>query len=99
MKEIPTSVLAVFSKLKTLQAPNFSEFRKNFRAKPGRIFLVPANTFDNVTGQFPIGFQIWQTATEECFSETEADVYDAKGEYLSKKMLIPYSNSIELTVG
>ena len=94
VKEIPTSVLAVFSKLKTLQAPNFSEFRKIFRAKPGRIFLVPANTFDNVTGQFPIGFQIWQTATEGCFSEAEADVYDAKGEFIGKKTLIPYSNSI-----
>lgn len=94
VREIPTCVLAVFSKLKTLQAPNFSDFRKNFRAKLGRIFLVPANTFDNVTGQFPIGFQIWRTATEDFFTYAEADVYDAKGEFIGTKTLIPYSNSI-----
>ena len=87
VKEIPTSVLAVFSKLKTLQAPNFTDFRKTFRAKPGRIFLVPANTFDNVTGTFPIGFQIWETATNDCFEEAEADVYDAKGELIGNKVI------------
>lgn len=94
VREIPNSVLAVFSKLKTLQAPNFSDFRKNFRAKLGRIFLVPANTFDNVTGTFPIGFQIWRTATKDCFEYAEADVYDAKGDYIGIKTLIPYSNNI-----
>jgi len=94
VREIPTCVLAVFSTLKTLQAPNFSDFRKKFRAKLGRIFLVPANTFDNVTGQFPIGFQIWRTATEDFFTYAEADVYDAKGEFIGTKTLIPYSNSI-----
>ena len=94
VREIPNSVLAVFSTLKTLQAPNFSDFRKNFRAKLGRIFLVPANTFDNVTGTFPIGFQIWRTATKDCFEYAEADVYDAKGDYIGIKTLIPYSNNI-----
>lgn len=91
VREIPTCVLAVFSKLKTLQAPNFSDFRKNFRAKLGRIFLVPANTFDNVTGQFPIGFQIWRTATEDFFTYAEADVYDAKGNNIGKKTIHSYN--------
>ena len=45
--ELPTAVLAQFSTLKIVQAPNFREFRRLFRAKPGRVFLVPANTFDN----------------------------------------------------
>lgn len=91
VSEIPTSVLAVFSKLKTLQAPNFTDFRKTFRAKPGRIFLVPANTFDNVTGEFPIGFQIWYTATEEYFQEMKSDVYNAKAELIGEKTLFAYS--------
>lgn len=56
--EIPSSVIAEFSKLKILLSPNFSDFRTFFRAKLGRIFLIPANTFDNVNGDFPIGFHI-----------------------------------------
>ena len=56
--EIPSSVLAQFSTLKIVQAPNFRDFRNTFRAKLGRNFLVPADSFDNVKGQFPIGFFI-----------------------------------------
>ncbi|MCR5036543.1 MAG: hypothetical protein K6A73_04390 [Bacteroidales bacterium] len=92
VKEIPSSVLAIFSTLKILQAPNFSEFRKTFRAKPGRIFLVPANTFDNVTGSFPIGFQIWQTDTEDFFEEANADVYDSKGCFFTSKHIFSNDN-------
>jgi len=92
--ELPSAVLAQFSKLKIVQAPNFREFRKTFRAKPGRFFLVPANTFDNVKGDFPIGFQIWHTGTEEFFQQAEADVYDSKGDYLGKKNLYSYDDDL-----
>lgn len=92
--EIPCSVLAQFSTLKIVQAPNFENFRKKFRATPGRFFLVPANTFDNVKGDFPIGFQIWHTGTEEYFKQAEADVYDVKGEYIGKKNLYSYDDDL-----
>ncbi len=91
--EIPTVVLALFSTLKIVQAPNFRDFRREFRAKPGRFFLVPAKTFDNVNGEFPIGFQIWHTGTEQIFQQTEADVYDKKGVYIGKKNLYSYDES------
>ena len=94
VNEIPSSVLAQFSKLKIVQAPNFRDFRKEFRAKPGRFFLVPSNTFDNVRGDFPISFQIWYTGTEDYFRQTEADVYDAKGEFLRKKNLYSYDEEL-----
>ena len=58
-KEIPQCKIAEFSKLKILQSSNFSYFRKEFRAKLDDFFCVPANTFDNVKGKFPIGFKIW----------------------------------------
>lgn len=90
--ELPSAVLAQFSTLKIVQAPNFREFRQSFRAKPGRFFLVPANTFDNVKGDFPIGFQIWYTGTEEFFQQAEADVYDSKGDFLGKKNLYSYDD-------
>lgn len=77
--EIPNSKIAEFSTLKTLQSSNFSEFRKFFRAKLEKIFIVPAKTFDNVKGEFPIGFKIWDCEKEEIFQEIEADVYDRNG--------------------
>ena len=70
--ELPTAMLAEFSTLKILQASNFREFRRAFRAKPGRNFCVPANTFDNVTGKFPIGFFIWHTDESNLIQRSEA---------------------------
>jgi predicted RNA methylase len=80
--EIPTCMIANFSKLKNLQSPNFSDFRKTYRAKLERIFLVPANTFDNVSGQFPIGFFVWNSEKEEIFEKIMADIYQ-KNDYES----------------
>lgn len=85
--EIPTAVLAQFSKLKIEQAPNFGDFRKTFRARLGRNFIVPANTFDNVKGHFPIGFFIWHLGEKELFTRTVSDVYDAKGKFIGNKTL------------
>lgn len=90
VREIPSCHLAVFSTLKILQGPNFTGFRQLFRAKLGRIFLVPANTFDNVRGAFPIGFQIWDTAVKEEFKMTTADIYDAHGDLIGKKNIYAY---------
>lgn len=85
--EIPTCVIAEFSKLKILLSPNFRDFRKTFRAKLGRLFLVPSNSFDNVKGHFPIGFHIWDTSICEPFETIAAHAYDTKGTYLGTKTL------------
>ena len=90
--EISTSVLAQFSTLKIQQAPNFRDFRQAFRAKLGRNFIVPANSFDNVKGQFPIGFFIWHLDEEAIFTQTTTDVFDAKGKSLGNKTLIAYDS-------
>ncbi len=90
-REIPSSVLASFSKLKNLQAPNFRDFRASFRAKLGRIFLVPADTFDNVSGKFPISFQIWHLDEEPSGTiAVNADVYNSKGENIGIKALCTF---------
>lgn len=92
-KEIPNSVLAEFSKLKILQAPNYSDFRNFFRAKLEKFFVVPADTFDNVKGDFPIGFFVWDTSKNEIFEKTTADVYDKKGNFIGTKGITNYDNS------
>lgn len=75
-----------FSTVKALQGSNFKVFRDFFRAKLEKMFIVPANTFDNVKGEFPIGFKIWDTQEEQVFSSAGADVYDASGLRLGTKM-------------
>lgn len=74
-KEIPTCKIAEFSTLKILQSANFSDFRKIYRAKLEKIFIVPADTFDNVKGQFPIGFKIWDNSKEEEFYKIISPAY------------------------
>ncbi len=78
-KEIPGCVLGEFSTLKIHQGPSFGKFLSSFRAKLEKIFLVPAYTFDNVKGKFPIGFSIWDTASEEGFTSILAERYNAEG--------------------
>ena len=92
VREIRGVNLAVFSKLKILQGPNFKDFRSLFPAQLSRLFVVPADTFDNVHGQFPIGFQIWHTGNPEEFNEIYADVYDSKSELLGKKLVTAYKD-------
>ena len=94
--EIPDCLLADFSTLKILQAPNFLNFRNYFQAKLEVVFIVPANTFDNVKGKFPIGFFIWNMGIKEPFSELESDIYDSKGDFIGNKMFVdtPIGKSI-----
>ena len=80
--EIPDSIIGEFSKLKTLTGAHFQAFRKNFQAKLEKCFIVPAWTFDNVKGQFPIGFKIWDTGKKEEFTGIQADVFDVEGNFI-----------------
>jgi hypothetical protein len=90
-KEMKGCFLAAFSKIKHLQAPNFKTFRKNFHATLEASFLVPSSTFDNVKGQFPIGFLIWNTKEVTAFKYVKADIFDEKGKYAGKKKIHSYS--------
>lgn len=90
--EISTVVLALFSKLKIEQTPRFVDFRNRFQAKLESAFLVPANTFDNVKGEFPIAFQIWNTSHKEIFKTILADVYNDLGALVAQKIICSYDD-------
>ncbi|WRE34564.1 hypothetical protein KVE27_06680 [Helicobacter pylori] len=62
-KELNGVILASFSTLKNLLGSNFKKFREVFKAEFKGGFMVPAGTFDNVRGQFPIGFLVWDTSS------------------------------------
>ncbi|MCL2075427.1 MAG: hypothetical protein FWH15_03105 [Betaproteobacteria bacterium] len=88
--EIDGCVIAEFSKLKILQGPAFEQFRSFFKPMLKKMFVVPANTFDNVKGKFPIGFFIWDTNNQEDFAEIIADVYNSEGNFTSTKSFSSY---------
>lgn len=95
-KEINGCKVGVFSKLKLLNAPDFETMRLLFRAKLERLFVVPANTFDNVKGKFPIGFQFYDTSKHEVFDSVIADVFDKDRNLIGTKEFSTYNNSIFL---
>lgn len=89
-KELKGCILGEFSKIKVFQASNFQDFRNEFNAKLEKLFIVPAWTFDNVIGEFPIGFFVWNTNWhgELESSMIEADVFDEENNELSKKKIL-----------
>lgn len=91
-KEIPACKLAMFSTLKNLQAPNFKLFRRSVKASPKKLFLVPSSTFDNVRGNFPIAFSIWNLDNVKAFTYILADAYDRDGTFLYKKSIYSYDD-------
>ncbi|MFP6032800.1 hypothetical protein ACLF8P_07145 [Helicobacter pylori] len=88
-KELNGCIMASFSKLKYLNSSNFKKFREIFKAKFLEGFMVPADSFDNVKGQFPIGFLVWDTATPppplKPTNALNLEVFDSSGRFLGYK--------------
>ena len=77
-KELPTCKIALFSKAKYIQGAGFEKFRAHFLAKFNGGFVVPAYTFDNVDGNFPIAFAIWDLRSTAPIRKCVFDVYGAE---------------------
>jgi hypothetical protein len=90
--EIPGCKIGEFSKLKALSGPNFTYFRQFFLADLKKCFIVLANTFDNVTGKFPIGFKIWDTSNKILFKESSVDILDTEGNFAGQKKIFSYDD-------
>jgi len=84
--EIPNSIIGHFSTLKFVQSQNFEKFRNIFKATYKSGFLVPADTFDNVKGKFPIGFYIWSLNEKKQIETFIIDVYDLNS-YIGQKVI------------
>jgi hypothetical protein len=90
--EIQDCYIAQFSTLKVVSASNSKKFRTNFCPKLKKLFLVPASSFDNVKGSFPIGFFIWDTKFKENFETIDSDVYNSNGVLEGSKTIYSYDN-------
>lgn len=99
IKELPSAILASFSTLKHLQSPKVSgEVRRYFHPRIGKSFIVPADTFDNVSGDFPIGFFIYHLDGNTPFNHAVVDVYDSNSSFVREKELVSY-NEVKLING
>lgn len=86
MIELPSATLAMFSKLKYVNAPNFAEFRRRWTAEYLNGFVVHSRAFDGLKGDFPIGFLIWNlgNSTPEQLIDTIA--LDRAGDAIAEKV-------------
>ncbi len=75
-KELPGSIMTSFSTVKFINSQNFSKFRQYFKADYKKGFICNANTFDNVKGNFPIGFLIWDLKKKVDLKHLETDVVE-----------------------
>jgi hypothetical protein len=92
-RDIPDCHLASFSTLKYINASNFEKFRNYFKAEFLKGFIIPANTFDNVNGKFPIGFLIWDLQNKKPIKKIAMDVYSKENIFLQKKNFYSYEKN------
>nr|WP_315257244.1 hypothetical protein [uncultured Flavobacterium sp.] len=99
-KEIPTATVAMFSKMKYVNAPNFEKFRIEWNSKYLGGFVVHSKAFDGLKGDFPIGFLVWQTNQKKKIAITEisVDVIDKKAKPIGAKLFYNLPNNIFLNV-
>jgi len=88
-EELSGAYIAHFATPKLITAPNFEAFRAFFQNTLERCFLVPANTFDNVVGAFPIGFFVWNTQQKNDITEKHSDLYCHDATKYTNKLLHP----------
>ncbi|MFM2409108.1 MAG: hypothetical protein RL358_1850, partial [Pseudomonadota bacterium] len=93
-REIPTANVAIFSKLKYVNSPNFEQFREVWRAQYLGGFVVHNKSFDGLTGNWPIGFLVWQANKNAMpfASEIRTDVLDKKATPIGEKFFYNLSS-------
>jgi hypothetical protein len=100
-KEIPKATLATFSTLKYVNAPNFEKFREIWNAKYLGGFIVHSQSFDGLSGDFPIGFLVWATnqnaTTKEPITDITADVLNKNAQPIGEKKFYNVPNTQMLT--
>ncbi len=79
-RDMPEAHLASFSTLKFVNSQNFSKFRALFKAKHKGGFICNANSFDNVKGNFPISFSVWDLSNKLPISKVKTDIARLSGE-------------------
>lgn len=78
-RDMPEAHLASFSTLKFVNSQNFSKFRTLFKAKHKAGFICNSNSFDNVKGNFPISFSVWDLSEKLSINKVKTDIALSSG--------------------
>ena len=85
LRELPGATVAMFSKIKYVNSPNFAKFREKWTAKYLGGFVVHSQAFDGLKGNFPIGFLVWDTAKKVSAPSIHTTALDKTGLTLGYK--------------
>lgn len=85
-ERISGCILGQFSTLKFVNGSNFKKFKEFFLADYINGFIVPAETFDNVKGKFPIGFTIWNTSIKTKIETISTEIYNRNANFSGVKI-------------
>ncbi|WP_301667763.1 hypothetical protein [Neisseria basseii] len=83
--ELPNAVIAIFSTLKYISAPNFEPFHEIWQPKFLNGFVVHSKSFDGLKGDFPIGFLIWDLSKKGKETVFKLPAFDKKCEAFGEK--------------
>lgn len=96
-RELPGAIVAMFSTLKYVNAPNFDQFRAQWKAKYLGGFVVHSRAFDGLKGNFPIGFLIWDSGKKMPLGVVETTALDKDGHVVGKKSFHNLPNALFLS--
>jgi hypothetical protein len=86
-QELPIAIVAIFSKLKYVNAPNFELFRRTWRAGYLDGFIVHSRAFE-LKGEFPIGFLIWDQNIRQMVGNITTNALDRAGSLVAEKTIV-----------
>jgi hypothetical protein len=86
-EKIQKCILGTFSTLKFLTSKDCSKFREVFLGEVKNGFIFPSKLFDNITGDFPVGFFIIDLNKKQNIETCEVDIFGFKNEYIGKKTI------------
>jgi len=96
-QEAPTAILAMFSKIKYISTPTLHDFRRVWKAEYLGGFAVHSRVFEGLSGEFPIGFLIWDTGKNAPVRDVTAGALDDEGNLIGEKTFLNYDTHQLLT--
>ena len=97
-REMPSATIACFSKLKHINAPNFTAFREQWNAKYLGGFIIHSKAFEGLKGDFPIGMLVWKyeppSKKVPRFEEIVTDVVDRHAKPIGTKTFYVHTGKL-----
>ena len=87
-----------FSTLIFFSGANFNKYRQFFNGTLENAFVVPANTFDNITGDFLIGFFIWNLSKDRIEKNIKLKFFTSENKFIEDNIHDDYLRFFSHTI-